>query len=330
MNLVQRGAGVFTDFVDVLRQVRTDDIAAEAERHFEIAIAGAAGAGKSTLVGRLAGPAFGGLLEPFGLRRLRELDAPLSAAALQTAYESDLVLWLQDVTAPQFDDSLATVRARAHAFLQAGNKADLLVDARPVARGTVLFSALSSDSVREQLVPAILDCVPDLGLALGRTYAIFRPAVAEREIMRVARVNAEVAVVSAIPQASLILGPASALADTLILTKNQAMLLLRLAAMYGLSLDRRRLAELAPVVGAAFGWRTVARELVGFLPAGFGVVPKAVVAYAGTVAVGRAAAWYYETGRKMPENQLKQVYSESAARARGLVRDLTHRLKRAG
>jgi uncharacterized protein (DUF697 family) len=172
--------------------------------------------------------------------------------------------------------------------------------------------------------------VPHLGLALGRRFAIFRPAVVEREIMRVARVNAEVAIVSAIPQASLILGPVSAVADTFLLTKNQAMLLLRLAALYGLSLDRRRLAELAPVVGAAFGWRTLAREAVGFLPAGFGVVPKAVIAYAGTGAAGRAAAWYYETGRKMPENQLRQIYDESSARARGLVREIGQRLKRAG
>jgi uncharacterized protein (DUF697 family) len=119
-------------------------------------------------------------------------------------------------------------------------------------------------------------------------------------------------------------------ADTFLLTKNQAMLLLRLATLYGLSLDKRRLAELAPIVGAAFGWRTLAREAVGFLPAGFGVVPKAVIAYAGTVAVGRAAAWYYETGRKMPENQLRQIYSESSARARGLVREIGQRLKRAG
>jgi uncharacterized protein (DUF697 family) len=330
MNLMRRGTGAFGDFVNVLRQVRTDEIAAEAEQHFEIAVAGAAGAGKSALIGRLATGTFGGLLDPFAIRRLLELRTPLSPAGLQSAYESDIVLWLQDVTAPYVDDSLGLVRSRSRAFLQVANKADLLVDPSPLARETVLISALSIDSVRQHLVPAILDCVPDLGLALGRSFSIFRPAVIDREIFRVARVNAEIAVVSAIPQASLVLGPASAIADTLVLTKNQGMLLLRLAALYGLTLDRGRLAELAPIVGAAFGWRTLAREAVGFLPAGFGVVPKAVIAYAGTVAVGRAAAWYYETGRKMPENQLKQIYGESSARARGLVREIAQRLKRAG
>ncbi|HEY8695417.1 MAG TPA: hypothetical protein VIR57_22025 [Chloroflexota bacterium] len=331
MNLMRRGAGVFTDFVDVLRQVRTDEIAAEADQHFEISVAGPPGAGKTTLISRLGYGSFGALAEPFSLRRLVELEAPLSPGQLQAAYQSDLVLWLQDVTAPYIDEGFGQLRSHAPAFLHAGNKADLLLDPNPAAsEGAVLFSALSSDSVQRQLAPAILDSVPHLGLALGRRFGIFRQAVADREIMRVARVNAEVAVVSAIPQASLILGPVSAVADTFLLTKNQAMLLLRLATLYGLSLDKRRLAELAPIVGAAFGWRTLAREAVGFLPAGFGVVPKAVIAYAGTVAVGRAAAWYYETGRKMPENQLRQIYSESSARARGLVREIGQRLKRAG
>ncbi|HLQ33251.1 MAG TPA: hypothetical protein VK457_11225 [Chloroflexota bacterium] len=340
MSLLRRGTGALTDFVEVLRQVRTDEIAAEAEQHFEIAVVGAPGAGKTTLIRSLASGTFGGLLEPFGIRRLLELEAPLSPAALQTAYQADLVLWLQDVTDPYLDDSFGLLRGHAPAFLSVGNKADLLAGIQnsefriqnsvEETAGAVLISAASSENVRQELVPAVLQRVPDLALALGRTFASFRPAVAEREIQRVARVNAEVAVVSAIPQASLILGPVSAVADTLLLTKNQAILLLRLATLYGLSLDRGRLLELVPIVGAAFGWRTLARELVGFLPAGFGVVPKAVIAYAGTVATGRAALWYYETGRKMPENQLRQIYSESSARARDLVREITQRLKRAG
>jgi len=238
VSLLRRGAGAVTDFVEVLRQVRTDEIAAEAEQHFEIAVVGGPGAGKTTLINHIASGTFGGLLEPFGIRRLVELEAPLSPAALQRAYQADLMLWLQDVTAPYVDDSFGQLRSHAPAFLNVGNKADLLIDAHPVARDAILVSAASTDSLRQQLLPAILECVPDLALALGRTFASIRPAVAEREIQRVARVNAEIAVVSAIPQASLVLGPISAVADTLVLTKNQAILLLRLAALHGLCLDR--------------------------------------------------------------------------------------------
>jgi uncharacterized protein (DUF697 family) len=329
VNLLQRGAGAMNDFVDVLRQVRTDDIEAEAGRHFQIAVVGARGAGKTTLIGRLAGGRFGGVLEPFGLRRVIELDSPLNPEGLAAALDSDLVLWVQDVTQPYEDDTFVQLRAAAPAFLNVANKADLLIDLLPPAERALLISAESAESVKRDLVPAVLDSLPDHNLALGRHFSIFRAEAANREIARVARVNAEVAVVSAIPQASLILGPASALADTLILTKNQGMLLLRLAAMHGLSLDRGRLAELAPVVGAAFGWRTLARELVGFLPVGLGVVPKAVIAYAGTVAIGRAAEWYYDTGRKMPASQLDALRAASLREAKEAVRGIAQKFKKA-
>jgi len=333
VNLLSSGASAMSDFVGVLRQVPTDEISTEAEQHFRIAVVGARGAGKSTLIGRLAGGVFAGLLEPFALRRLIELDAPLSPAGLQAACECDVVLWVQDATQPYTDSSFDLLRSQVPAFVNVANKFDLLAGIRNLEfgiRNSVPLCAESAESVRETLVPAILDAAPDLALALGRSLSIFRPVVAEREIMRVARVNAEVAVVSAIPQASLLLGPISAVADTLLLTKNQAVLLLRLAALYGLPVDRRRLTELLPVVGAAFGWRSLARELVGFVPAGFGVVPKAVIAYAGTVAVGRAALWYYETGRKMPERQLKVLRTASLREARDFVRDLTRKLRRTG
>ena len=318
------------DFVNVLRQVRTDEIAAEAARPFRIAVVGAAGSGKTTLVNRLAAGTFGGLLEPFGLRHMAEYSTPLSPAARQSAAESDVIIWLQDVTAPSAADAFGYLQARARGFLNTGNKADLLVGDWPEKRnGALLISALTGENVAERLVPAILDLQPELELSMGRAFSAFRHEVTEREILRVARVNAEVAIVSSIPQATLLLGPASALADTVILTKNQAMLLLRLAAMNGLAVDRGRLVEMVPVVGAAFGWRTLAREAVGFLPAGLGVVPKAVIAYAGTVAVGKAAAWHYQTGLRMPEAQFKQIYADSASRAKGLVREIAQRVKRA-
>jgi len=46
------------------------------------------------------------------------------------------------------------------------------------------------------------------------------------------------------------------------------------------------------VVGAGFGFRTIARELVGFVPVG-GWAAKGAVAYAGTKAVGEAARRYF-------------------------------------
>ncbi len=331
MNLLGRAGSGANDFFNVVRQVRVDEVVAEAERSFQVAIVGPRGSGKSTVAARLAAGTFGGVLEPFGLRRIVEYALPLSPQMLEATLDADLVIWLQDVTAPFMDDTFSYLRANAAAFLSVANKADLLVGDWPdVRQGALLISAHSTENVIDRLVPAILDALPEYGLALGRHFSIFRPIVAEREIQRVARVNAEVAILSAIPQATLLLGPASAVADTLVLTKNQAVMVLRLAAMHGLEVNRARLAELLPIVGAALGWRSLARELVGFLPAGLGVVPKAGVAYGGTVAVGKAAAWFYQTGRKLPEAQIKQIYRDSSARAKGLVRELAQSIRRAG
>ena len=37
----------------------------------------------------------------------------------------------------------------------------------------------------------------------------------------------------------------------------------------------------------AFGWRALARELVGHIPLGGGLIPKGAIAYAGTYVVGK-------------------------------------------
>jgi len=330
MTVLGRWGGVH-DFMQVLRQVRTDDIEAEASQALHIAIVGPRGAGKRTLAGRLAGGTFGGLVEPFGRRSLTCFELPLSWDDQQALRESDLVIGLQDVAAPVTNASFVEPRAWAPAFLNVVNKADLLIGDWPsVRQGAILISAHSADSLSRQLLPAMLDCLPERALALGRAFSLFRPMVAEVEIARVARVNAEVAILSAIPQASLILGPASVLADSLVITKNQVVLALRLAAMNGQELNRARALEALPIVGAAFGWRAAARELVGFLPAGLGVVPKAAIAYAGTLAAGKAAAWYYQTGHRLTDAQVRQLYRESSARALGAVREMVRTIRRAG
>ncbi|HET8893518.1 MAG TPA: hypothetical protein VFM96_05425 [Gaiellaceae bacterium] len=76
--------------------------------------------------------------------------------------------------------------------------------------------------------------------------------------------------------------------DLPVLALNQVRMLLRLDQAFGLELDpRERLPEILAVVGAGFGLRTVARELLDFVPvAGWAV--KGGVAYAGTRALGEA------------------------------------------
>jgi uncharacterized protein (DUF697 family) len=77
-----------------------------------------------------------------------------------------------------------------------------------------------------------------------------------------------------------------------VLTLNQARLVLRIGQAYGREVDQSRLPELLGVVGAGFGLRTVARELLDFVPFA-GWAAKGAVAYAGTRAIGEAARRYF-------------------------------------
>lgn len=166
----------------------------------------------------------------------------------------------------------------------------------------------------------------DIRLALASRLPAFRPAVVAGLINDASWNNAKIAVLSALPGVipfTEILLPAAALGDMIILTRNQAVLLLRIAAAYGLPVHLKdRTKELLPVVGTAFGWRAVARELIGLVPGGIGIVVKGAVAFAGTYAVGRAASIYYSTGHSLSRSRLRRLYQDAFKSAIGQVRQI--------
>ena len=84
--------------------------------------------------------------------------------------------------------------------------------------------------------------------------------------------------------------------DMPVLTVNQIRLVLAIARAYGEQVDLNRLPELLGVVGAGFGLRALARELLDLVPVA-GWATKGAVAYTGTVAIGRAAERYFEERR---------------------------------
>ncbi len=87
-------------------------------------------------------------------------------------------------------------------------------------------------------------------------------------------------------------------ADLPIMTLNQAKMVIQIAAAYGQPLSADRVKELAAVVGGGFACRAVARQVAGVVPA-LGWAVKAGVGYAGTWAMGIAAAEYFEHGGNM-------------------------------
>lgn len=155
--------------------------------------------------------------------------------------------------------------------------------------------------LRARILAAVHRLAPSMLLALGRRFPALRPSVTDVLIQETSKANAQFALLSSIPALiPLAGGLIGNVADLVILTKNQAILVFKLAGIYGRGL-RNRLAlviEIAPVVGGAFAWRTVARSLVALFPAALSAVPKAAVAYVGTFVVGQLASYYYQHGNR--------------------------------
>lgn len=140
---------------------------------------------------------------------------------------------------------------------------------------TVLFNALGTWIVRHCQARR---------LALAHAFPFIRRPLAHELTHATAFQNAAVGAVVFIPGA-----------DMPVMTLNQAKMLLQVAAAYGQPLGMERVKELAVVVGGAFALRTVARQLVGVVPA-LGWAVKAAIGYSGTLAMGYAATEYFEKG----------------------------------
>jgi len=163
----------------------------------------------------------------------------------------------------------------------------------------------------------IADVADERALAVGRYVATMRSACANQIIASTARSNGEFALISNIPTVIPAIGNLVAVgADFLVLTKNQLMMIYKLAAVYQRNLDDQWsiYTEMIPVVGAGFVWRTIAREVSSLLPFIIGTVPKVAIAYAGTYAAGRAAGTYYEQSIKLSREQMRGFYEEALER----------------
>lgn len=141
---------------------------------------------------------------------------------------------------------------------------------------------------------ALLRAQPDHQLALARAFPPLREMLARELIRAVAARNASLAAISALPDViptplSLILALGEMGSDTVLITANQIGLCFHLAALRGEPVGwSAQAGRVGTIVLGALGWRTMARELVGLIPAGVGLVAKASIAYSGTMAVGTA------------------------------------------
>ena len=155
----------------------------------------------------------------------------------------------------------------------------------------------------------ITDRLTDLSPSLGRHLPSCRGAAVKSIIDDTAKANAQFALIANIPAVIPIVGPLVAVgADLIVLTKNQVMMLFKIAAVHERDLRDQFavMREVIPVAGAGFVWRTLAREATSFIPLAAGTVPKVVIAYVGTVVVGRGAEFFYRSGQKASKEQIHE------------------------
>ena len=311
-------------FWRVLREVSPGGIAREAEQSFCVLICGQPGVGKSALRGALNGGEWPSDLTLPYLRVIEGVPAD--------TYGASLCLYVLDASRGLFNDdwqAASFLESRGVPLVYVYNKMDRVADARSfreearralgvVADVLAFVEATDAEDVRQNLVPAMLRAAPGLQLALGRRLPAFRDEAAAQVILQTSRVNAEFALLSSLPTSIPLLGVGSAGADMAVLTKNQAMMLLKLAAIYGRSLHSKTqlLVEIAPVVGAAFLWRTAARTAVGLLPGFAAAAPKTLIAFVGTYLVGRGAQHYYRLGQRPSREALERYAREARELAR--------------
>lgn len=165
----------------------------------------------------------------------------------------------------------------------------------------------------------------DLMLPLARNLYPFRKPAAHKIIRAVAKENAMFSLATAIPDIvpSLISIPWAVgefSSDTAFLTMNQIRMAFQLAAVSDRPIGyREQKSEIASVIAGAFGWRALARELVGKVPFGGGLIPKAGIAYAATFAIGLSLERLYRLGYGFSRTERKAVYEEAYEHGRQIA-----------
>ena len=174
----------------------------------------------------------------------------------------------------------------------------------------------------------ILLILSSLAVPLARQFPAFRHVVVERIIHTIARENALFAVATALPdvvpnviELPWVFGEWAS--DTAFLTANQ----FRMAFLIAAACNRRvgftqQKGQILSIAAGAFGWRTIARELVGKLPLGGGLIPKGAIAYAGTYVVGKALESWHNAQARLPREERGKVYEHALERGRAVVQDL--------
>jgi uncharacterized protein (DUF697 family) len=227
--------------------------------------------------------------------------------AARSAAEADAILLLLDASAGlrQGDaDLLNYLLTLRRPLVVALNKIDTLGKnyegvvrdaSAKLGMAVIPVSAKKGTNVAEKLVPALVDTLPDLAIALGRELPALRRTAAQKVVRQSAVFNTAVGA-EPIP-----------FIDIPVLLTLQARMVLRIAAIYGESLDASHAKELITTIAGGLAFRYLAEQGAKMLPVG-GWALAAGIAATGTWAMGQVAIEYFESGKRLNSRQLRQMY----------------------
>jgi hypothetical protein len=279
------------------------------------------------------------------LKDIRRIYAGLNADEIRGSAYRDLNVGLMSDSEEGYREMEQFL---APAWLDSASRLDALKNVHRVVDGTprnrfdflicspdvTLQTNPTSDAYRfnpldtESTARAIVADHFSLELAMARRFPLFRRPVADKIIQRVSRENALFSLVTALPNVipSVIDLPwaiGEFATDTAFLTMNQIRMALLMAAAHGHTIGyTEQKAQIAVIVAGAFGWRALARELVGKIPLGGGLIPKAAVAFAGTYVVGLGLEKLNRTGSGLSRDEKKDAYANAFAKGKEVVQEL--------
>jgi len=311
----------------MLREVDLNAIRQAAESPFSMSVVGDKGVGKSTLIAQLlSGPQDEEPPGPssIGEYRLDKYDPHPS---------HNLVLLMLDARKAEHKRERQLVDkliANELPVVICYNKSDLMKGGHKFlekrsswhSAEVVTIVSIDRETLLKQLVPAMLRTCNENEVQLARHLPIVREDVSHRLIDDTCLINATYSLSTGLAEIVPVLNLPLNVADLLILTKNQTFMAYKITLALGLPPDwRDTIPKLATVVGTAFLWRQLARQLVGLIPA-YGIIPKVAIAYAGTYAIGQAIYHWCINGEKLRPEALKALYVEALQRGSEVAQTL--------
>jgi uncharacterized protein (DUF697 family) len=239
-------------------------------------------------------------VEAYAIRRLRPDDGEQLRRASVVVYGGEAAHRLDDETRAD----LEVVGRAGRPLLVVLEGVDLPMDASVEAarvRGVEPDDVVASKRGRfpeKRVLHEIAKKAGPAGPGLAARLPALRRAVVESVIETAARRNAVIAAAVWIPGA-----------DMPLLTAVEMRMVLQIGVCHGVEVGPDRAVELLTLLGAGFGLRAAARELLDVVPIA-GWLVKGGVAYSGTQAMGRAAIEYFERGAPAALANLREKAEE--------------------